>query len=46
MISVRHLLTLGLVALVMTHQFSAVHMAAMLDYECLNWCWLNAHYCR
>ena len=46
MISVRHLLTLGLVTLVMTYQFCAVHTAAMLDYECLNWCWLNAHYSR
>ena len=26
----------------MTYQFSAMHMAAMLDYECLNWCWVNA----
>ncbi len=28
----------------MTYQFSAMHMAAMLDYECLNCCWVNAHY--
>ena len=25
----------------MTYQFSAMHMAAMLDYECLNCCWVN-----
>ena len=42
-ISVRHLLTLRLVTLVMTYQFSAMHTAAMLDYECLNYCWVNAH---
>ena len=42
-ISVRHLLTLRLVTLVMTYQFSAMHTAAMLDYECLNCCWVNAH---
>ena len=35
-ISVRHLLTLLLGTLVMAYQFSAVHTAAMLDYECLN----------
>ena len=45
-ISVRHLLTLGLVTLVMTYQFSAMHTAAMLDYESLHWCWVNAHYSR
>ncbi len=39
----RHLLTLGLITLVMTYQFSAMHTAAMLDYECLNCCWVNAH---
>ena len=27
----------------MTYQFSAMHMAAMLDYECLTCCWVNAH---
>ena len=27
----------------MTYQFSAMHVAAMLDYECLNCCWVNAH---
>ena len=27
----------------MTYQFSAMHMTAMLDYECLNCCWVNAH---
>ena len=42
-ISVRHLLTLRLVTLVMTYQFRAMHTAAMLDYECLNCCWVNAH---
>ena len=42
-ISVRHLLTLRLVTLVMTYQFSAMHMVAMLDYECLNFCWVNGH---
>ena len=42
-ISVRHLLTLRLVTLIMMYQFSAMHTAAMLDYECLNWCWVNAH---
>ena len=41
-ISVRHLLTLRLVTF-MTYQFSAMHTAAMLDYECLNCCWVNAH---
>ena len=45
-ISVRHLLTLRLVTLVMTHQFSAMHTAAMLDYKCLNCCWVNAHNAR
>ena len=39
-ISVQHLLTLRLVTLVMTYQLSAIHTAAMLDYEC---CWVNAH---
>ena len=43
MISVRHLLTLRFVTLVMTFQFSAMHTAAMLDLECLNCCWVNAH---
>ena len=43
MISVRHLLTLRLVTLVMTYQFSAMHTAAMLDYECLNCSGVNAH---
>ena len=42
-ISVRHLLTLRLVTLVMTYQFRAMHRVAMLDYECLNCCWVNAH---
>ena len=42
-ISVRYLLTLRLVTLVMTYQFSAMHTAAMFDYECLSCCWLNAH---
>ena len=42
-ISVRHVLTLLLVTLVMTYKFSAMHTAAMLDYECLNCCWVNAH---
>ena len=42
-IQVRHLLTLRLVTLVMTYQFSAMHTAAMLDYECLNCCWVTAH---
>ena len=42
MISVRHLLTLRLVTLVMTYQFSAMHTSAMMDYECLNCCWVNA----
>ena len=42
-ISVRHLLTLRMVTLVMTYQFSAMHTAAMLDYECLNCWWVNAH---
>ena len=42
-ISVRHLLTLRLVTLVMTYQFSAMHMAAMLNYECVNCCWVDAH---
>ena len=42
-ISVRHLLTLRLVTLVITYQFSAMHTAAMLDYECFNCCWVNAH---
>ena len=41
-ISVRHLLTLRLLTLVMTYQFSAMHTVAMLDYECLNCCWVNA----
>ena len=45
-ISVRHLLTLRLVTLVMTYQFSVMHTAAMLDYECLNCCRVNAHYAR
>ena len=27
----------------MTYKFFAMHMAAMLDYECLNCCWINAH---
>ena len=27
----------------MTYQFSAMHTAAMLDYESLNCCWVNAH---
>ena len=40
-ISVRHLFTLRLVILVMTYQFSAMHTAAILDYECLNCCWVN-----
>ena len=43
MISVRHLLTLRLVTLVTTYEFSAMHKVAMLDYECLNCCWVNAH---
>ena len=43
MISVWHLLTLRFVTLVMTFQFSAMHTAAMLDLECLNCCWVNAH---
>ncbi len=43
MISVQHLLTLRLVNLVMTYQISAMHTAAMLDYECLSCCWVNAH---
>ena len=42
-ISIRHLLTLRLVILVMTYQFSAMHTAAMLDYVCSNCCWVNAH---
>ena len=42
-ISVQHLLTLHLVTLVMTHQFSAMPTVAMFDYECLNCCWINAH---
>ena len=42
-ISVRHLLTLRMVTLVMTYQFSEMHTAAMLDYECLHCCWVNAH---
>ena len=42
-ISVRHLLTLRLVTLVMTYQFSAMRTAAMLDYECLSCCWIKAH---
>ena len=42
-ISVRHLLKLRLVTLVMTYQFSAMHTATMLDYECLNCRWVNAH---
>ena len=42
-ISVRHLLILRLVTLVMSYKFSAMHTAAMLDYECLNCCWVNAH---
>ena len=44
-IPVRHLLTLRLVTLVMTYQFSAMHRptAAMLDYEYLNCFWVNAH---
>ena len=42
-ISVRHLLTLRLVTLVMTYQFSAMHTAVMLDYEYLNCCWVNAN---
>ena len=25
------------------YQFSAMHMAAMLDYECLHYCWVYAH---
>ena len=41
-ISVRLLLTLSLVTLVMTYQFSGLHTAAMLDYECLICCWVNA----
>ena len=40
-ISVRHLLTLRLVTL--AYQFSAMHTAAMLVYECLNYCRVNAH---
>ena len=27
----------------MTYQVSPMHMAAMLDFECLNCCWVNAH---
>ena len=42
-ISVRHLLKLCLVTLVMTYQVSAMHTVAMLDYECINCCWINAH---
>ena len=42
-ISVQHVLTLLLVTLVMTYKFSAMHTAAMMDYECLNCCWTNAH---
>ena len=42
-ISVRHLFTLRLVTLVMTYKFSAIHTAAMLDYEYLNCCWVIAH---
>ena len=42
-ISVRHLLTLRLVTLVMPYQFSAMYTAAMLNFECLNCCWVNAH---
>ena len=42
-ISVRHLHTLRLVTLVKTYQCSAMHTVAMLDYECLNCCWVNAH---
>ena len=42
-ISVRHLLTLRLVTLVMTYQFNGMDTVAMLDYECLNCCWVNAH---
>ena len=43
MTSVRHLLTLPLVTLVMTYQISVMHTATMLDYECLNCYWVNAH---
>ena len=25
------------------NQFSSMHTVAMLDYECLNCCWVNAH---
>ena len=44
-ISVRHLLKTRLVTLVMTYQFSAMHRptVAMLDYESLHCCWVNAH---
>ena len=42
-ISVRHLLTLRLVTLVMTYKFNGMDTAAMLDYECLNCYWVNAH---
>ncbi len=42
-ISLRHLLTLRLVTLVMTYQFNGMDSAAMLDYECLNCCWVNTH---
>ena len=41
--SVRHLLTLCLVTLVMTYQFNGMDTAAMLDYDCLNCCCVNAH---
>ena len=44
-ISVRHLLTLRLVTLITTYQFNGMDTAAMLDYECLNCCWVNAR-CR
>ena len=37
-ISVQHVLTWRLVTLVMTY-----HTAAMLDYECLNCCWVKTH---
>ena len=43
MISVRHLLTSPFVTLVMTYQFSAMHTAAMLDYEYLICYWVNAY---